>query len=187
MAWAWALPTKVVPGTVPTLTNDNRFWLIATLTAVVPLVVLAVSRTRAGAALVLGLVLALGAGGTVLADQASGDYQRDHQVVNPLGRELRGILADHPDASVRYDARCPKRMPRPGGRGNRFVWQLLPTVVSRTNSDADIVIACEAAGDSMPAGSIRLRSSLNGALFAWVVPGPLQDDLVRNGTLAPVS
>lgn len=187
MAWAWTLPTEVVPGTVPTLTNDNRFWLIATLTSLVPLVVLAVSRSRAGAAVVLALVLVLGAGGTVLANQASGEYQRDHQVASPLGRELRGILQDHPDATVRYDARCPKRMPRPGGRGNRFAWQLLPTVVSRTDPDAQIVIACEAADASMPAGSIRLRSSVNGSIFAWVLPGPLQDALVQQGVLEPVS
>jgi len=187
MAWAWALPTQAVPGTIPTLTNDNRFWLIATLTALVPLLVLAVSRSRVGRGVVLGLVLALAAGGTVFANQASDEYQSNHRVVNPLGLELRTILADHPDATVRYDARCPKRMPRPGGRGNRFVWQLLPTVVSRTAQDADIVIACEAAGTSMPAGSIRLPSSVDGALYAWVVPGPLQDALARAGDVAPVS
>jgi hypothetical protein len=187
MAWAWALPTKVVPGTIPTLTNDNRFWLIATLTALVPLVALAVNRSRVGSAVVLALVLALGGAGTVFANQASNEYQRNHQVVNALGLELRGILADHPDTTVRYDARCPKRMPRPGGRGNRFVWQLLPTVVSRTDAGAEIVIACEAAGSSMPPGSVRLKSSVNGALFAWVMPGQLHDALVREGALGPVS
>ena len=187
MAWSWALPTTAVPGTIPTLTNDNRFWLIATLTALLPLVVLAISRSRAGRAVVLGLVLALGAAGTVFANQASDEYQGDHQIVNPLGRELRKILADHPDATVTYDGRCPKRVARPGGRGNRFVWQLLPTVVSRTGRDADIVIACPAAGDSMPQGSLRLGTSAGGDLYAWVVPGTLQDDLVRQGLLEPVS
>jgi hypothetical protein len=39
----------------------------------------------------------------------------------------------------------------------------------------------------MPPGSVRLRSSANGALFGWVLPGPLQDDLVRQGAIAPVS
>ena len=191
MAWWWALPAKVpadqvVPGSLPTLTNDNRFWLLATLTALVPLVVLAAARRRPAVAAggVIGLVLALAGAGTFYANQASGQYQADHQVISPLAGELRSILAAHPGTTVGYDERCPKPVWQAGGRRNRFMWQLLPTVASRTTSGVDIAIVCAQATDRVPPGSISLDESAFGTMYAWIAPGPLQDELRAEGILA---
>ncbi|MDH2416258.1 hypothetical protein [Nocardioides sp. CER19] len=194
MAWWWALPTHtVVPGSVPSLTNDNRFWLLATLTALVPLAVLAVGRLRVQraatltAALVTGLVLSLAGAGTVFADQANGRYQETHQVISPLVRQLRSILADHPGTTVGYQQACPKPVWQAGGRRNRFTWQLLPTVVSGTTKGVDIAIACGAAGDSLPPGGVLLEQSAFGVIYAWVMPGALQDELRDEGLLTTPS
>jgi hypothetical protein len=190
MAWSWALPTALphhdpVPGTLPTFTNDNRFWLIATLTALLPLLLLAVARSRRAVAAggVIGLVLALGAAGTYDADQASGRYQADHQVISPLAAQLRSILAAHPATTVGYDERCPKPVWQAGGRRNRFMWQLLPTVVTRSTTGVDIAIVCARASERVPAGSVSLDVPAFGTMYAWVAPGPLQDELREQGVL----
>jgi hypothetical protein len=198
MAWWWTLPTRTeVPGTVPGLTGDNRFWLIATLTALVPLTALTVltllpARRRPVAAggtgalvigLVMGLVMGLGAAGSVAADGASDRYQADHQVISPLARELRAILAAHPETTVGYDERCPKPVWQAGGRRNRFMWQLLPTVVSYATSGVDIAIVCRQAADRVPEGAVSLDRAAFGVMYAWVLPGPLQDSLREEGVL----
>ncbi|GAA1976395.1 hypothetical protein GCM10009798_41990 [Nocardioides panacihumi] len=190
MAWWWALPTHTtVPGVVPTLTNANRFWLIASLTAVLPLVVLAATRVRARLAglLTIGVVLTLAGAGSVFADQASGHYQETHQVISPLARELRTILAEHPGTTVGYDAACPKPVWQAGGRRNRFMWQLLPTIVSNRTTGVDIAIVCREAADRMAPGAISLDQSAFGRIYAWVLPGPLQDELLADGTLESTS
>ena len=190
MAWWWALPTHTtVPGVVPSLTNGNRFWLIASLTALLPLVVLAATRTRTRVVglLTIGVVLALAGAGSVFADQASGRYQETHQVISPLTAELRKILADHPDATVGYDAACPKPVWQAGGRRNRFTWQLLPTIVSDRTTGVDIAIVCQEAADKLAPGGISLDQSAYGRIYAWVMPGPLQDELLADGTLESTS
>ncbi|GAB7007845.1 hypothetical protein JCM18899A_53220 [Nocardioides sp. AN3] len=187
MPWEWALPAHVVtPGVVPSLTNDNRFWLIATVTALVPLVVLALVRGWRGAGLVMAaVVLLLATVGSLFAGRASGHYQATHEVTSPLAVELRSILAKHPGATVGYEASCPKPLAQQGGKRNRFAWQLLPTIVSTRTTDVDIAIACQEASGSIPPGSLELRQTAYGRVHAWVVPGPLQDQLVAAGTVTP--
>lgn len=190
MAWWWALPKHdAVPGVLPSLTNDNRFWLIATLTALLPLAALALARRRPGrsATLVLGLVLALAGIGSFFGDRASGQYQETHQVISPLARELRTILAEHPGTTVGYQESCPTPVWQAGGRRNRFMWQLLPTVVSDSTNGVDIAIACGSAGDSLPPGGLPLEKTAFSVIYGWVMPGPLQDVLLNEGLLTPTS
>lgn len=181
MAWSWALPeAEIPPGLVPTLGNANRFWLLATLTALVPLAVLVAARRRP--VLVGATVLALAVPGVVAADQASGRYQHELGLRPALTTMLRDIAAAHPGTTVSYIERCPDDLHRPGGRRNRYAWLLLPTVVSRDPA-ADIVIACPGAPTAATPGAVPLPESAYGELLAWVRPGPLQDALRSEGLL----
>lgn len=182
MAWSWALPEREFPeGLVPTFTNDNRFWLVATLTALVPLTVLIAARRRP--LWVGAVVLVLAVPGVVAADRASGRYQEELGIRPALTTTLRDIVAEHPGTTIAYIEQCPQDLHRPGGRRNRFAWLLLPTVVSR-DPGADIVIACPGAPAAATPGAVPLPESAYGELLAWVRPGPLQDALREQGLLA---
>jgi hypothetical protein len=129
----------------------------------------------------------MGASGTVFATQASTHYRETHELISPLAHELRTILAAHPGTTVGYEEACPKPLSQAGGRRNRFMWQLLPTIVSRRTSGVDIAIACGEAGDLLPPGGIALDKSAYGRIYAWVMPGRLQDDLLAQGLLERTS
>jgi hypothetical protein len=180
-AFAWALPDHLVPtGAIPTLTGDNRFWLIASLVALVPTAVLLVLRHRP--LVVLAVVLALAAAGTVTANVASTRFHDDRAQKQALIGVLRHIVAEHPGVSISYFFRCPPPGdPQPAWR-NRYAWALLPTVVG-TDRDADIVIACPAHPAAGRPGAVPLRDWA-GAFPAWVRPGPLQNALREEGLLA---
>jgi hypothetical protein len=179
-AFAWALPDRMIPtGTLPTFTNDTRFWLIASLVALVPTVVLLLVRHRP--LVVLAVVLALGAAGTVAANVVSTRFHDDRARPQPLVGVLRHIVAEHPDTSISYFFRCPSGAdPQPAWR-NRYAWALLPTVVE-ADPDADIVIACPSHSAAGQPGAVPLRAWA-GAFPAWVRPGPLQDALREEGLL----
>lgn len=187
MAWWWAMPDhRFAPGLVPSLTNENRFWLWATLTSLLPLaLLLALVVLRRRVLVVGGLVLALAVGGTYFANRASDHYQANHGPDLPLIKDLRTILADHPGTTVAVVEQCPSRqVPRPGGRRNRLAWAMLPTIVGR-DPKADIVVACpDAEQVRSMAGALRLSEPIFGVLYAYVRPGPLQDDLRSRGLLS---
>lgn len=184
MAWSWALPEhRFPPGLTPSFTNDNRFWVWATLTSLLPLAALLVARRRP--LVVGGLVLALAAGGTFFANQASDEYQANHGPTPRLATTIRGILAEHPGTTVAFAEQCPsKPVNRPGGRRNRFAWLLLPTIVG-SDPNADIVIACGDAPLAQIQGAVTLEHPAFGVLYGWVRPGPLQDELRQRGLLPP--
>jgi hypothetical protein len=184
-AFAWALPDHLVPtGIIPTFTNQTRFWLIASVVALVPVVVLLVARRRP--LVVLATVLALGAAGTVTANVASGEFHDLRARDQPMHHTLQHILEEHPGTSVAYFWTCPGRGGEtPGGR-NRYAWSLLPTVLS-TDPDADIVIACPTHPASGQPGAVVLPGRADVFYLVWIRPGPLQDELRAEGLLPPVS
>lgn len=192
MPWWWALPTHHIPtGIWPSFTNDNRFWLIASLTALVPLAALglgaAVRRRRAAlvGALVTPLVLALGVAGTLVGNHASTTFHNEHGVPSPVVGSLRGILAAHPEATVDFDMSCPRPASQSASQRNDFMWWLLPTVVGATwEGDSDIVISCAHGAAADVIGAVRLPGTALHNDVVWIMPGRLLDALTADGTLA---
>lgn len=192
LPWAWTLPRDKIPhGLVPTFTNDNRFWLIATCTALIPLVGLVVARVigRAGARAyaVTILVLAMALAGTVIANRPSDRTRASHQVP-PAADTLRSILADHPGTTVAFTGHCPQRSSSQAATWrNLTMWWLLPTIVHNPwHGDEDVVISCRKGDPSKVAGAVPLPQHLfktDGVI--WIMPGPLQDELRASGQLPP--
>ena len=179
-AFDWALPHHAIrTGMIPWFTNDNRFWLIASLVALVPTAVLLVARHRP--LVVLAVVLALGAAGTVTANIASTHFHDERAHRQPLIGVLRHIEQQHPGTTVSYFFRCPRGADAQPAWRNRYAWALLPTVVE-ADPDADIVIACPEHPAAGQPGTVPLIDWA-GAFPAWVRPGPLQDALRAEGLL----
>jgi hypothetical protein len=181
-AFAWALPRDTVPtGTIPTFTNETRFWLIASVVALVPVLVLLLVRRRA--MVVLAAVLALGAAGTVTANVASGDFHDLRARPQQARETLLRILAEHPGTSVSYFWICPSHLgDTPAGR-NRYGWTILPTVLGY-DKHADIVIACSTSAAAGRPGYVPLRTRADQFYLVWVKPGPIQDELRSEGLLS---
>jgi hypothetical protein len=172
----------VPSGTLPTLTNDTRFWLIASLVALVPVVLVLVRRRRP--LVILAVLLLLGAAGTASANKASDDFHDLRAGNEPLIGTLRHVIDEHPGTSVSYFWRCPSRADaQPGGR-NRYAWELLPTVVGYDRDD-DIVIACPGHPAAAQPGAVPMREVADRYYPAWVKAGPLQDALRAEGLLRP--
>ncbi|SFC68269.1 hypothetical protein SAMN04487968_109159 [Nocardioides terrae] len=184
-AFHWARPDHPVPtGTLPTFTDDTRFWLIASLVALVPVALLLVARHRP--AVVLGAVLVLGAAGTASANVASDAFHELRNPAAPVRAMVVGIVHDHPGTSVSYFKECPGRSDEEKGLRNRFAWLLLPTVLG-SDRDADVVVACETSPAAGRPGSVPLQARMDGFYLVWIRPGPLQDALRAEGLLQPVS
>jgi hypothetical protein len=182
-AFWWALPDHMVrTGILPTFTDATRFWLIASLVALVPVVVLLVVPRRP--LVVLGVVLALAVAGTASANVASDRFHDKRATPQRLVGVLRHIVAEHPGTTISYFWRCSTRPdPQPAGR-NRYAWLLLPTVLGN-DRDSDIVIACPAHPAAARPGAVPLPDPADGFYRAWVRPGPLQDALRSEGILPP--
>jgi hypothetical protein len=178
-AFSWALPDHPIPtGITPTFTNETRFWLIASLVALVPVAVLLVARRRG--LVVLAVVLVLGAAGTASANVATDDFHDERVKPIPLVTTLRHIVAEHPDTSISYFPGCPGHPPAAGRI--RLRWTMLPTPLG-SDPGADIVIACSGDPAAKQPGAVALADAVNGSFHAWVRPGPLQDALRSEGVL----
>ncbi|GAB7007846.1 hypothetical protein JCM18899A_53230 [Nocardioides sp. AN3] len=167
-AFWWALP-------------HQRFWLIASLVALVPVVVLLVIPRRP--LVVLGVVLALGLAGTASANVASGRFHDLRAQPRPLVGTLRQIVAEHPGTTISYFWRCPRHPAAQPALRNRYAWLLLPTVLG-SDSGSDIVIACPGHPAAGRPGAVALSQPADRDYVAWVRPGPLQDELRSEGLLA---
>jgi len=181
-AFDWARPDRPVPsGTLPTFTDDTRFWLIASVVALVPVLLLLVLRSRP--AIVLASVLVLGAAGTASANVASDAFHELRNPKAPTRALVVDIVRDHPGTSVSYFKECPGRSDEERGLRNRFAWVLLPTILG-SDPDADLVVACQSHPAAGRPGAVPLKGVVDRFYLVWVRPGPLQDELRAEGLLS---
>lgn len=198
--WWWALPDGQFPqpGPIPSFTNDNRFWLIATLCSLVPLAIwtllAALSRRsprlpdRVRSVVVTALVLVVGTAGSAVADVASDKFHDHFDHATPVIDELRSILAEHPDAVVAYDDNCPRRRSAMNSERNWLMWWMLPTIVEREwKWGDDIVFSCPQGEPAFVTGAVMLRERPFPYATVWILPGDLLDSLRESGELPEVA
>lgn len=202
--WWWALPDGQFPqpGPIPSFTNDNRFWLIATLCSLVPLAIwtllAALSRfsprlssqraDRVRSVVVTALILVVGTAGSAVADVASDDFHDRFDHATPVIDDLRSILAEHPDAVVAYDDNCPRRRSAMNSERNWLMWWMLPTIVEREwEWGDDIVFSCPEGEPAYVTGAVMLRERPFPYATVWILPGDLLDSLRESGELPEVA
>ncbi|MBB3088682.1 hypothetical protein [Nocardioides albus] len=192
----WALPDGQFPqpGPIPSFTNDNRFWLIATLCALVPLAIWTllalISRVtdRVRSVVVTALVLVLGTTASAVADVGSDRFHDRFDHATPVINDLRSILAEHPDAVVAYDNNCPRRRQSMNSERNWLMWWMLPTIVEREwEWGDDIVFSCPDGEPAFVTGAVMLRERPFPLATVWILPGDLLDSLRESGELPEVA
>lgn len=196
--WAQLLPDATLEtwpwGLTPSLTNENSFWLWASIPAVLLVLVLTITGRlrRRGAVIVSAVMLVASSTATVSATSATDEFQAIEGGRPLLADEINRLQAEH-DGSlvVEFDRSC-----SPGTSNNAVVQNILaywihPTTMTvtkdRNTTSADISLGC----DIWPEGSERGARMLSGlhsyGYHIWVMPGPLQDELAEQGRLEPVA
>lgn len=198
MPWFWTLPeatSETWPwGLVPSFTNENRFWLLASLPPLLLLVALvAVGRHRSRAtAIIVAAAFVATAAGSLSATRATDHFQSLEGGRPALAGEINRLQEEHDGAlTVEFDRSC-----TPGTSNNAVVQNILaywihPTTMGvtadRSTSDAQITLGCDIWPEGSAAGARMLSGVHSYGYHAWVMPGPLQDDLAAAGELEPVA
>lgn len=189
LPWYQTLPGQEFPEfawILPTLTNENRFWLIASLSALVVLAVVVILRRRP--VLVAGLLSVLFAAGSLVANVRSDQFQRQEGEVGQVVAAIDAIEARYGPVRIGYDRGCW----RPGfntavGQNYNGFW-LLPTVISEVDRlrqtpeqmNVDLIISCDDGWiTGRDAGALRYNAASTRWSVIWVMPGPVQDGLAR--------
>ncbi|TDT33365.1 hypothetical protein [Naumannella halotolerans] len=191
MPWYWALPTERFPEgswILPTLTNENRFWLIPMLCTLLVLVVIMVFR-RWTKAMAVGLSVTFAAA-SLVANQASDHFQQVEGDPGQVVAAVDEIEAEYGPVSIGYDRGCPREGFYGGvGQMVNSYW-VLPTVVTEVDReqqtvaemDVDLVLSCD---DGWPEGraegALRYKDATDRYSVIWVLPGAVQDGLLAEG------
>ena len=189
MPWWWALPTeRFAEGAwiVPTLTNENRFWLIASVCTVAMLVLIIVLRRQA---LLLAVLFAVVFGaGSLVGNVRSDEFQRANGSPGPVVEAVTGIRASHPGLRIGYDRECQRSGFNTDSGLNYYAYYLLPTVLTATSSPGvqqpDVILGCADWPAGEAAGARRYRDVKSRDSVIWVLPGPVQDELAAQGRLS---
>ena len=182
--WTW--------GIVPTLTNANRFWAVASLTTVIALAALWVLTLRIGRrvptiAIAAALLLAAAAG-SIASDPATDTFQEREGGVPPIALEVQGIEEAYGPQEIDYDRTC-----KPPNVNNAVVqhyvaYWILPstmdTVFDPADYDADIVLSCGDWPQAEELGALATDGEVSDGYRVWIMPGTLQDEMIADGLLA---
>lgn len=189
MPWWWLLPDEpFAPGVLPWFTNENRFWIVASLSVVAGLVLAVVLRRRPLVFVTIFAVAAVTA--SVVANEASGGFQTREGGQPGMVQTLQKVeqAAGAPIDVVDFDREC--RVPgnqSPEAQNLLGFW-LSPRdfqVVwpSREDFTADLVVSCQEWPDAAALGARAVRGGRDYGSQLWVLPGELQDRLDRAGLL----
>ncbi|MBO0842523.1 MAG: hypothetical protein J2O46_05010 [Nocardioides sp.] len=201
MPWWWALPTEATfpqavkpfpTGLTPSFTNENRFWLIATVTALGVLAVLTllllIRRPRVRALLAVVVLLVAGTAGSAVGNAGSDRFHHSFDNIQPVVYQLRDLLAAHPDAKVSYEVACRAGKPSMSPQRNWLMWFMLPATVQRDYTwGDDVVFSCAHGSPSTVPGAVALRDQPFPGTVVWIMPGKLLDSLRASGDLPPVA
>lgn len=187
MPWWWLLPDSppVQPGEIPTLWNDGRFWVVASIATLLVLAV--VFLLRRWGTIVVVLLAAAFTVATLVADQASNAFHDLEGAPPAAVQPLREAL-DGSGATVAFDMGCSGNGARDAIALNYYGYWLLPTVVSTFDAsagpgEADLIISCEEAPTPEVAGATLLPDSAFFDRAVWVRDGAIADELRGEGIL----
>lgn len=190
LPWWRLLPTEPWPrdvGIVPTLTNENRIWIIAPLTVLVVLVV-AILLRRQRALVAAGLVV-LAAVGTVLSAPRSNVFHEQEGSSEDIRPIVRPLVDLGPDEPIGYARDCAGRGDLEAAAQNYLGYAVGPSPLiqvrsaSDVTSDMRVVLACYQWPMGERLGARRLDAPSVYASYVWVMPGALQDRLAKEGRL----
>lgn len=198
MPWFSTLPTSTNDtwswGLVPTLTNENRFWLLASIP---PLLLLAALTAlgRLGRRATLGLVAALmvvATVGTVAASRATDHFQEVEGGHPVLADEINRLEAEHDgELTVEFDRFCTPGLSNNAVVQNNLAYWISPTTMGvtmdRSASDAQIILGCDIWPEGSAKGARMIKGVESYGYHAWIMPGPLLDELDAQGVLEPVA
>lgn len=172
MPWYALLPDTSTLGQVPTFTNDNRVWMVASIASLaLPLLAL-IAREAVRALAVATLVLSTASGW--IADGATDDFRRIEGLVPAGTLEVQAALAAAPGSTVGYDVGCRRDGHVDAVGQNYFGWWLLPTLMTTFDGAQQraaafsVVIACETDADGPSAGAVEAGGAAHESSI-WVV------------------
>ncbi|MFD4007494.1 ArnT family glycosyltransferase [Brachybacterium paraconglomeratum] len=198
MPFFWALPEATTEtwawGLVPSLTNENRFWLLASIPPLLLLVALLVigRRGRRATAILTAVVLAVTAAGTLNATRATDHFQRLEGGRPAVADEINRLQEEHDgQITVEFDRSCTPGLSNNAVVQNKLAYWIHPTTMGvtkdRNTSTAQIILGCDIWPEGNDAGARMISDLHSYGYHVWVMPGPLQDELADKGVLDPVA
>lgn len=176
---------------VPTLTNENRIWLLAPLCVLVVLVVAVVLRSRPAA--LAGGLMALAAVGTVLSVAPSSAFHEAEERSRDIRPILDPLVDLGPEEPIGYVLTCGDRAGLGATGQNYLGYAVAPSPLLQVISTSDVapgtevVLACAEWDTGERIGARRLDAPSVYASYVWVLPGDVQDEMEEQGRLLPVS
>jgi len=178
MPWAPLLPNESWefpdgPWIVPTLTNENRFWLIATLTVLA--VMLAMFLLRRRPRLIASLLLVTAVVATMIANHGSDEFQRSNGAPPAAMLDAIDALdAEIDDFGVALIGDCPAPGRDVYGFRNYFFYYSLPRLVhyeqtAMASEGFDVVVSCSDWQEGRSAGAIEASGTRYGTEALWLV------------------
>lgn len=175
-------------GTLPSLTNLNRFWAIASLTTVIGMgLLVAASLLRLRPTVPVAALLAAAAVGTVAADTSTDVFQEVEGGIPPAATQIEAIQQEHGPQEIDFDRSC-----TPMGANNNVVqnnvsyWiqpSTMDVVFSPADIDADLVVSCGEWPEAEALGALPVAGEATDGYRVWVLPGELQEELAAEGAL----
>ncbi|MDJ1112934.1 hypothetical protein [Microbacterium dauci] len=166
---------------VPSLTNENQFWLIASIYLIAMFVIMALLRRRPRLFTIVALGISI-----VIALAANPSQTRDYP--DGLTAALETVEEGGEQQAVDfYQSRCDRSVGIHQARnwvGYWFAPREVTVVSDPAEFDADVVVACGDFGTDAAPGALAVEGPTDyGSFRIWVLPGELQDDLLERGVL----
>ncbi|MDO5661209.1 MAG: hypothetical protein Q4G40_00815 [Brachybacterium sp.] len=194
MPWFSTLPLEAVPetwtyGVTPSLTNENRFWLLASIPTVITLGVLWAlgSRRLRWAPLLVAVLVVAAAAGTVASIRSVEDFERREGGIPQVAVTANRIVAEHEGTQVGFDLGCTPEFQSNALTENLYAYWVHPSSITLVAPGAlpeeDLVIACWNWPQATELSALPVLSGEDGSrgYRLWVMPGPLQDELAAAG------
>lgn len=191
MPWYGLLPDeRFEDGTalLPTFTNDNRFWLWASVCSLaIPVLMVLGRRTELAAALMLAVAAT---SGSIASDAATDDFHALEGVA-PMGvATLQDAILAQGDVTAIYDWSCARDGHTNAVGENYYGWWLVPAVTERAETatmdtvDVDVVVGCVDWERAEELDALEFPDAQGYQSAVWILPGALQDTLIDDGLLA---
>lgn len=170
---------------VPSFTNQNRFWLYASIFVVLSVASFLLLRTRPRTLVVLGTVVI--AGMSVAADPSQ---SRDYPArVTAAVQDAERVLPGDDLLQVDFDRSCRDSSLAVHQMTNWLPYWLSPRVVHLVQiakgdkPDTPFVVSCDRWPEADSLGALAYDGGVDYIYRLWVLPGPVQDELKAKGRL----